>query len=307
MNPYIKLLRPKDWAKNFFLFVPAFFAKHIFTTENISLLLAGFAAFCCIASSIYIINDYRDREDDRKHPVKCKRPLASGKVKPGHAIIILLILLIAGTSLAYIADHDLQFMIILGAYFVVNLAYSFGLKNVPILDMLILASGFVFRVKAGSVITQVKVGEVIKHVDCSEWLIIMTFLLALFMAIGKRRDDLLLKEASGTDMRKSVSAYNLEFLNTMLATFSAILIVAYIGYTQSAKTIQRLGTYRLYYSTLFVIAGMMRYMQIVFVERKAGSPTDILWKDRFIQVTIILWILSVYVILYVLPHTPIFN
>ncbi len=148
---------------------------------------------------------------------------------------------------------------------------------------------------------------IIAHVDSSEWLIIMTFLLALFMAIGKRRDDLLLKESSGTEMRKSVSGYNLEFLKTMLATFSAILIVAYIGYTQSPKTINRLGTYRLYYSTLFVIAGMMRYMQVVFVKRKAGSPTDILWKDRFIQVTIILWIVSIYVILYVLPNTPIFN
>jgi len=298
MKYYIKLLRPKDWAKNVFLFIPSFFAKHIFTAGNIGLMAAGFAAFCCIASSIYIINDYRDIEDDRKHPVKSKRPLASGMVKPANAIGILIVLIISGCGLAYVANPGLEFLLVLGVYFVVNLAYSFGLKNIAILDMLILASGFVFRVKAGAIIT---------HVDCSEWLIIMTFLLALFMAIGKRRDDLLLKESSGTEMRKSVSGYNLEFLNTMLATFSAILIVAYIGYTQSPKTINRLGTYRLYYSTLFVIAGMMRYMQVVFVKRKAGSPTDILWKDRFIQVTIILWIVSIYVILYVLPNTPIFN
>jgi decaprenyl-phosphate phosphoribosyltransferase len=298
MKYYIKLLRPKDWAKNLFLFVPSFFAKHIFTADKIEVLLAGFVAFCCIASSIYIINDYRDIEDDRKHPVKSKRPMASGKVKPSHAIVIFVFLIIIGGGFAYIANPDLQFLFVLGAYFVVNLAYSFGLKNIAILDMLILAAGFVFRVKGGAIIT---------HVDSSEWLIIMTFLLALFMAIGKRRDDLLLKEVSGTEMRKSVSGYNLEFLNTMLGLFSAIIIVAYISYTVSPKTVHRLGTYRLYYSSVFVIAGIMRYMQVVFVNQKAGSPTDILYKDRFIQITILSWVVSIYIILYLLPSTPIFN
>ncbi|HVW97474.1 MAG TPA: decaprenyl-phosphate phosphoribosyltransferase [Mucilaginibacter sp.] len=298
MKYHLKLLRPKDWAKNLFLFVPSFFAKHIFTIANLELLLAGFAAFCCIASSIYIINDYRDIEDDRKHPVKSKRPLASGKVKPGNAISMFIALVIMGVFFAYLANPTLEFLFVLTVYFFLNLAYSFGLKNIPILDMLILASGFVFRVKGGAIIT---------HVDSSEWMIILTFLLALFMAIGKRRDDLLLKEASGTEMRKSVSAYNIEYLNTMLGLFSAIIIVAYIGYTQSPKTISRLGTYRLFYSSLFVIAGIMRYMQVVFVEKNSGSPTDILYKDRFIQVTIILWIISIYIILYVLPSTPIFN
>lgn len=298
MKYYIKLLRPKDWAKNLFLFVPSFFAKHIFTSPKIGLLLAGFAAFSCIASSIYIINDYRDIDDDRKHPVKSKRPLASGMVKPSHAVVTCILLILTGCALAYVANPGLDFLLVLGVYFFVNLAYSFGLKNIAILDMLILASGFVFRVKGGAIIA---------HVDSSEWLIIMTFLLALFMAIGKRRDDLILKEASGTEMRKSVSGYNLEYLNTMLGLFSAIIIVAYISYTQSPKTIVRLGTYRLYYSSVFVIAGIMRYMQVVFVMKNAGSPTDILYKDRFIQVTIFLWIVSVYIILYLLPSTPIFK
>ncbi len=298
MRHYIKLLRPKDWAKNLFLFVPSFFAKHIFTSSKIVLLVAGFAAFCCIASSIYIINDYRDIENDRKHPTKSKRPLASGQVKPSHAILICILLIIIGCGLGYIANPGLAFLLVLGVYFTVNIAYSFGLKNVAILDMLLLASGFVFRVKGGAIIA---------HVDSSEWLIIMTYLLALFMAIGKRRDDVLLKEASGTDMRKSVSSYSLEYLNVMLGLFSAIIIVAYISYTQSPKTINRLGTYRLYYSSVFVIAGIMRYMQVVFVKKNSGSPTDILYKDRFIQITILLWIISVYIILYLLPSTPIFN
>jgi decaprenyl-phosphate phosphoribosyltransferase len=289
MKYYIKLLRPKDWAKNLFLIVPSFFAGQFFVPSRIPHILEGFMAFCFFASSIYIINDYRDIEDDRKHPVKCRRPLASGKVKKPAAIVICIILLVMGILLGFAADHTMLFLFILGLYFFINLFYSFGLKNIAILDILILSAGFVLRVKGGAVISKV---------DTSEWLIIMTFLLSLFMAIAKRRDDLLLKSSTGTDMRKSMSGYNLDFLNTMLGLFSVVIIVAYINYTVSPVTIGRLGTYRLYYSSLFVIAGLMRYLQITFVLKKSGSPTEILYKDFFIQITLALWVVSIYVILY---------
>jgi len=297
MDHYIKLLRPKDWAKNLFLFVPSFFAGHFFVLQKIELLLLGFAAFSCFASSIYIINDYRDIEDDRKHHLKSKRPLASGNVKPSHAIVICIVLLLLGSGLAYLANPNCWFLLILGVYFLMNLAYSFGLKNIAILDMLIVAAGFVLRVKSGAIII---------NVESSSWLIIMTFLLALFMAIGKRRDDLLLQDASGHEMRRSLSGYSLSFLDTMLGLFGAIIIVAYINYTVAPDTIERLGTYRLYYSCIFVIAGIMRYLQVVFIKKQSGSPTDTLYNDRFIQVTIVLWIACIYVLLY-LPHSPIFN
>src|SRR5450755_3169629 len=289
MKYYIKLLRPKDWAKNLFLIVPSFFAGQFFVPSRIPHILEGFMAFCFFASSIYIINDYRDIEDDRKHPVKCRRPLASGKVKKPAAIVICIILLVMGILLGFAADHTMLFLFILGLYFFINLFYSFGLKNIAILDILILSAGFVLRVKGGAVISKV---------DTSEWLIIMTFLLSLFMAIAKRRDDLLLKGTTGTDMRKSMSGYNLDFLNTMLGLSSAIIIVAYINYTISPITVMRLGTYRLYYSSIFVIAGLMRYLQITFVLKKSGSPTEILYKDFFIQITLVLWIISIYLILY---------
>ncbi|MEO6960400.1 MAG: UbiA prenyltransferase family protein [Puia sp.] len=289
MKYYFKLLRPKDWAKNLFLFVPSFFAGQIYPLLHSELMLFGFVSFCCFASSIYIINDYRDIEDDRKHPVKSKRPLASGKVKKPVAVIICIFLLLLGVFLGILADHSFQFLFILAIYFFMNLAYSFGLKNIAIIDILILATGFVLRVKAGAIIAMV---------DTSTWLIIMTFLLSLFMAIAKRRDDLLLKGATGTEMRKSMSGYNLDFLDTMMGLFSAIIIVAYINYTVSEATIIRLGTYRLYYTSLFVIAGVMRYLQITFVLKKSGSPTDILYKDFFIQVTVALWVISFFVILY---------
>ena len=259
--------------------------------------MRGFVAFSCFASSIYIINDYRDIENDKKHPTKYLRPLASGKVPVANALILSFLLVVAGTIAAYFANPGCWFLLILGAYYLMNLSYSFGLKNIAILDMLIVAMGFVLRVKAGAVIADV---------ESTAWLIIMTFLLALFMAIGKRRDDILLQESSGSALRKSLSGYNLSFLDTLLGLFSAIIIVAYINYCQAPDSIERLGTYRLYYTSVFVIAGIMRYLQVVFVRKNSGSPTEILFKDRFIQVTIVLWIACFFIILY-LPHTPIFN
>lgn len=228
-------------------------------------------------------------EDDRKHPVKSKRPLAAGKVKPGIALVIACILFISGFILAFIADSDYRFIAILAFYFTLNFMYSLGAKNISILDIMIIAAGFLLRLKAGGYIT---------GVDVSAWLTLMILLLSLFMAIGKRRDDIMLKAETGMDMRKSVKGYNLEFLNTMLGLFSAIIIVTYIMYTLSPKTYERLQNHHLYYTSIFVIAGLMRYLQIILVKNKAGSPTEILYKDRFIQVTILLWVASFYVILY---------
>ena len=284
---YLKLLRPKDWAKNLFLFLPLFFGREIFNISKLIPVFYGFAAFCCIASSIYIINDYRDREDDRKHPVKCKRPLASGTVSPAAALLICGLLILLGFSLAWwIRD---KFLFVLVIYFLINLAYSLGLKSIAILDIMILAIGFVLRIKGGSVISVVPL---------SEWIIIMVFLLAVFMAIGKRRDDVLLKLSSGADMRKSIKGYNLELLNVLLALVCAVIVVAYFMYTMSAATVQNLGTDRLYYTCIFVLAGIMRYLQIIYVSTDSGSPTKILYKDRFIQITLFLWMTSYILLLY---------
>ncbi len=291
---HIKLLRPKDWAKNFFLFIPSFFAEKFFDINTLSRLALGFVAFAFMASCIYIINDYRDIEDDRKHPVKRKRPLAAGTVKKGTALSISILLFLSAGVIGYFLDPTLQFLFVLGLYFILNIAYSLGFKNIAILDILILAAGFVLRVKAGAVIAKV---------DTSEWLIIMTYLLALFLSIAKRRDDLLLKMETGSEMRRSMSGYNLDFLNTMLAFFSAIIIVSYIMYTVSGQTYTRLRTHRLYYTSVFVIAGILRYLQITFVFKKSGSPTEILYKDRFIQVTLLLWVFSIYGILYLRDKT----
>ena len=284
---YLTLLRPKDWAKNLFLFIPLFFSGDFFHWDLYPKLILGFIAFSLVASSIYIINDYRDIEDDKKHPEKKSRPLASGNVSKPAALIICVLLLITGFAIAFFIRD--KFLFVLGIYFILNLAYSFGLKTIPILDIIIVAIGFVLRIKSGAVIAMI---------GLTEWLNIMVFLLALFMAIGKRRDDVLLKLSSGTDMRKSIKGYNLEFLNVVLSLVCAVIVVAYFMYTMSPDVIRRMGTYRLYYTCLFVLAGILRYLQIIFVHSAAGSPTRILYKDRFIQISILLWITSFYLIIY---------
>ncbi len=292
MKDYIKLIRPKDWAKNMFLFIPVFFAGKIFSIDTIMHLMGGFFCFSLVASSIYIINDYRDIEDDKKHPTKQFRPLASGAVSKTAAIVVCVLFLIVGFAAAWFIRD--KFLFVLGIYFLLNLGYSFGLKTIPILDIIIVAIGFVLRVKAGAVIA---------FVGLSEWLVIMVFLLALFMALAKRRDDVLLKLSSGTDMRKSVKGYNLEFINVAISLICAVIIVAYFMYTVSPEIVARLETYRLYYTCLFVLAGILRYLQLVFVQQSSQSPTKILYKDRFIQLTILMWIISFYLILYLKDFT----
>ena len=281
------MLRPRDWAKNLFLFIPLFFSGELFDWPLYPLLLAGFLSFCLVASAIYIINDLMDVEDDRRHPVKKSRPLPSGRVSKKAAVIIVILLLVAGFGIA--AGVKEKFLFVLSIYFILNLGYSFGLKAVPILDIIIIAIGFVLRVKGGAVIA---------NIGLSEWLTIMVFLLAMFMAIGKRRDDVLLTLSSGQEMRKSIKGYSLEYLNVVLALICAVIVVAYFMYTMSPEVVQRMGTYRLYYTCLFVLAGILRYLQIIFVHAASGSPTRILYKDRFIQVTLLLWIASFYLIIY---------
>ena len=287
-NSMFKLLRIKDWIKNLFIFLPAFFAGDLFVS-NIYLLILPFISFCFFASAVYIINDVNDVELDRIHPTKCNRPIASGKISVPVATSTAIILLLLGTILAFFADKTMHLLIVLLIYLIINLGYSFGLKRIGILDIIILSSGFVLRVKAGSIIA---------GVPLSEWLIVMVFLLAMFMSIAKRRDDVMLKLSTGKVMRESINGYTIEYLNILLALFSAIIIVAYIMYTISPDVQSRMGTNTVYYTCVFVIAGILRYLQIVLVLNQAGSPTEILYKDRFVQITIILWIIAFYVILY---------
>ena len=256
------------------------------------MVLLGALAFSFVASGVYVINDYRDREVDRIHPKKKFRPLASGDVKLGTAWALMIGLITAGLLLA--ASVNTIFFYLLASYLLLNLGYSFGLKHVPILDLFIVSLGFLIRIYSGGVIAGLEV---------THWLSLMVLLLALFLILAKRRDDLLINgknKNSGVVIRKSTVKYNLTYINSCITLLSAVMIVAYIMYTVSPEVTERFQSDYLFITTIFVIAGIMRYLQIVFVEKNSGSPTNIFIKDRFILGTIVCWIISFYIIIYAL-------
>jgi|SRR5688572_3764590 len=287
MISLIQLIRVKHWVKNLFIFIPAFFAGVLFDPENIVPLLIGFVCFSLVASAIYVINDYRDIEQDRNHPEKKNRPLASGAVSPTTAVVVLVICLGIGFGLSYYVSF--KFFLVLGLYFMLNLGYSLGLKNISILDIMIVASGFLLRTIAGGIIIQVSV---------SQWLLIMVFLLALFLALSKRLDDLIVSEQEGKVSRKIVKHYNLSFVHSGIAMIAGIIMVSYIMYTISDEVKARLNSEHLYFTAIFVIAGLLRYLQITLVEQRSGSPTKIFLTDRFIIVTLFGWVASFFILIY---------
>jgi decaprenyl-phosphate phosphoribosyltransferase len=291
LRAVLKLIRVKQWVKNLFLFLPSFFAGHIFDSRELFMVLLGALAFSFVASGVYVINDYRDREVDRLHPKKKLRPLASGEVKLPMAWVLMVGLIISGLLLA--ASINTIFFYLLASYLILNFGYSFGLKHIPILDLFIVSIGFLIRVYSGGVIADLPV---------THWLSLMVLLLALFLILAKRRDDLLIngKNKNGFVIRKSTSKYNLTYINSCITLLSAVMIVAYIMYTVSPEVTERFESEYLFITTIFVIAGIMRYLQIVFVEKNSGSPTNIFIKDKFILGTIVCWIISFYLIIYAL-------
>ena len=257
---------------------------------DIDLLLQAsiaFVAFSLVASSIYCINDWRDITFDRLHPIKKNRPLASGLVSSKEGQLLAMVLFGLALGLSLFINWQLA-AVILG-YFALNLAYSFGLKNIGILDLLCISLGFILRLVAGSVVTGIVL---------SKWILLMTFLLALFLALGKRRDDVVSFMTEGNQYRHSVNEYSLEFVNLAMTMIASVTIVAYIMYTISEGIMQQLGSDQLFVTVVWVIIGILRYFQLVFVKNQGGSPTRILFKDHFLQIILALWILTFFVLIY---------
>ena len=287
MKNLIILIRPHQYIKNIFVLLPLFFSAQITNTDQFLNGLIAFAAFSLSASAVYIFNDYRDIKDDRKHPKKKNRPLASGLVGKNRAIFLMLFLLVAGFSL--MATVSIKSLIIIIIYVFLNILYSLKLKRIALLDITIIAMGFVLRLLAGSFAYDVTL-EV--------WIVIMTFLLALFLALAKRRDDVLILNKSGNKMRKSIDGYNLGLIDGSMLIMSTVVIVAYLQYTTSQVIIEKFDNENLYLTTLFVIFGVMRYLQMTFVEKNSGSPTEIIFKDKTMQINLLLWFLSFIGIIY---------
>lgn len=290
MNNYIKLLRPQQWVKNLFVLLPAFFAGKLFTDANAPALLWAIVAFCLLSSSIYCLNDIVDRDADRNHPVKCRRPVASEAVSVSGAYIMVFVLAaLAAVIITWQFGARSAAGGVMLAYYVINWLYCLWLKKIAIVDVFCVALGFVLRVVAGGVVC---------HVWLSPWIICMTFLLTLFIAMAKRRDDVLLLAEKECRTRAVADRYNLVFLDMALGLIGAVTMVCYIIYTVQPDVTARFGSEYVYISALFVLAGIMRYLQLTLVDRRSASPTKILLTDRFIQVCIAAWLIFFVVILY---------
>jgi decaprenyl-phosphate phosphoribosyltransferase len=284
---HLRLLRPRDWVKNLVILLPLFFAGRMGELVPLTAGLAAVAVFCLVSSAVYIINDLRDIEMDRLHPVKRFRPLASGAVSRASALAVMAALLLGGLAAGAIVTPSILPTVVL--YFLLNLAYSLKLKFIPIIDICIIASGYVIRIVAGGAATQTPL---------SMWIIVMTFLLAMFIGLAKRRDDVVICKEMGVEVRRVVEAYNLKFIDAALSIMAAVTIFAYIMYTVSPAVVARFSTDKLYLTTAFVVIGILRYLQMIFVEKKGGAPTEILFTDRLIQFTIGAWLVTFALLIY---------
>jgi len=286
LKPLFKTLRPKQWPKNLFIFAALVFDVKLFQSDPLLRTVAGFVLFCLLSSTIYIINDLVDIEKDRQHPVKKKRPLASGQLSSKVAIIAALVIGVICVPLSFALETYFGWIAI--GYVILMIAYSFFLKNMVIVDVMTIAAGFVLRVVAGVVLVHVE--------RFSPWLYVCTTLLALFIAVGKRRNELTLLKGSANAHRAILNEYSLSFIDEMISIISAATLIAYSLYTFSAENLPQNHTMML--TTPFVLYGLFRYLYLIHVKGEGGAPEEIVVKDKPLIVSFGLWALAVVLILY---------
>ena len=279
LKSLVILLRPQQWLKNLFVLAPAFFAGSFLVADVLRDSLLTFIIFSAAASTVYIFNDWIDRQADSKHPEKRTRPIASGQISGKTALITGLLTLLM-SMLMGLSFLNFEVIAITGSYLILNLAYTLILKNIAILDVSCIATGFVLRLFAGSEAT---------GIELSSWIITLTFLLALFLALAKRRDDVIREQRGEERTRTSIKGYNLRFLDQTMTVMGAVVIVAYLQYCHAADRTIQITTSRLYLSAAFVVIGLLRYMQLALVEERSGNPTRILIEDRFTQINLLVW------------------
>lgn len=288
--PVIRIVRPRQWVKNFFVFIPLFFGGQMSNTALLLDALTTFVAFSLAASSIYCLNDIVDVEADRQHPVKCHRPIASGQVSVSAAYALMAIMLILSMTVCpMLKGRSIAVGAVVLGYWIMNIAYCVWLKNFAIIDVCLIAFGFVLRILAGGLAT---------GIEPSNWLVLMTFLLTLFLSFAKRRDDVLRMEATGKPPRKNTIRYNLTFINQAITISASITLVCYIMYTVSPEVTARFNSHYIYLTTIFVLVGLLRYIQIAVVDKQSGDPTKIILRDRFTQLVVLAWMVSFLFIIY---------
>ena len=279
-------MRPSHWVKNLVVFAAIVFAQEYTDPQKVLMVVIAFAAFCFGTSTVYIINDIFDRENDKKHPVKSLRPIASGKVTIPAAITTSIISLILSIGLA--ACANLSTVVTVVAYIILNLAYSAFLKHFVIIDVMSIAAGFVLRGAAGGFAIDVPI---------SPWLLVCTILLALFLGFGKRRHELALLDDEAISHRKSLADYSIPFLDQMISVVTASTVVAYAFYTLSPEVENKFGTHWLSATIPFVIYGIFRYLYLIFHKGTGGNPTKLMLTDTPLLLCVMFWLVTVLIVL----------
>jgi 4-hydroxybenzoate polyprenyltransferase len=287
MRDILRLVRPSQWTKNLVVFAAPVFANRIFELPVLIRSLMAFVTFCLASSVVYILNDWRDREADRLHPAKKNRPLASGVVSPSQAFAIAVLLMAVVVLLVALLRR--RFFILVLAYFVMNLGYSFYFKKMVILDILLISIGFILRAISGGIAIDVEI---------SSWLLLCTFFLSLFLILSKRRNEIVSLGDQAVPHRKILADYSVNLLDQMIAIVTGLTIIAYSLYTLSPTTVQHFGTENLVYTVPFVVYGLFKYLHIVYKKDLGGKPEEILLRDRYIQFSILGWIVCVIIIIY---------
>lgn len=287
MPALLEAMRPRQWSKNVFVFAGIVFAGRLFERRAELRVLAAFAIFCAAASAIYLANDVADKESDAHHPVKRTRAIASGRlpVAPAGAAAALLALAALGGSWAL----NRATLAITVAYLASSLAYSAGLKRVFLLDVMIVAAGFVLRAAAGAAAIDAEI---------SPWLLVCSFLLALFLALGKRRAELVLLGEGAADHRPALGHYSLPLVDSWLTALSGAAIVSYALYTQSPRTVEHFGTTNLLYTVPFVIYALFRYQHHVVRLDAGGDPGALLWQDKGLWLALLGWAVTAAAVIY---------
>jgi 4-hydroxybenzoate polyprenyltransferase len=287
LTALIHSLRPVQWTKNFFVLAPLVFAQRLLDGAAVTAALAAFAAFCLASSTVYLINDLWDRQEDRKHPLKRNRPIASGALPAPVATGAALVMGAGSLGLGFALDPATGGFT--AAYLALNLLYSFGLKHVVIVDVMTLSLGFVLRVLAGAAAISVAV---------SGWLILCTVFLSLFLAFSKRRHELILLADSAADQRRVLSHYSPTFLDQMINVVTASTVVSYALYAISEDTVARFGSEGLIYTELFVLFGIFRYLYLIYQRPERRNPTEVILRDPPFLINMALWGLTVLAIVY---------
>lgn len=286
----IKLLRPHQWIKNGVVFLAMIFGGKLLDLSCWCATLIAAICFSLVSSAIYCLNDVMDADYDRQDPSKCRRPIASGAVTPRAALAAGAICAAAGLLLSILLLPIGATWVIV-AYLVLNIGYCLRLKNMTLIDVIIVALGFVLRIVIGGIVAQLWI---------SQWIVIMVFLLALFLALAKRRHEVKLVDKGEKEKgRKSVAGYSIPFLDISLGMLAGVILIGYILYTLQPRTIEQFSTEYLYITALPVLCGLLRYLQLTIVDNRSGNPSKIVYSDRAIRATVAIWLLLFIFIIYV--------